>query len=169
MPPAIVIVVAIAENGVIGRDGGMPWRLPTDLKHFKAATLGKPVIFGRKTFAGLGRPQPGRLNIVVTRDRAYAAPGALVAPSLDAALQAAAGEALRRGGEEIIVAGGGDLYAQALPRSARLLVTEIAARPEGDVCFPPIDCGVWAEVAREGPLRNAGDEAAVSFVTYQKI
>ena len=169
MPRAIVIVVAIAENGVIGRDGGMHWRLPTDLKHFKQATLGKPVILGHRTFAGFGRPLPDRLNIVVTRARRFAAPGVLIAPSLQDALAAANGEALRRGTDEIIVAGGGDLYAQALPLTDRLLVTEIAAKPLGDVRFPPIDRSLWAEIAREGPVRGETDEAAMSFVTYRRI
>ncbi|BBF91375.1 dihydrofolate reductase [Blastochloris tepida] len=166
MAAAIVIVAAVAENGVIGRNAALPWRLPSDLKHFKATTLGRPLVMGRKTYASIGRPLPGRLSIVVTRDRGFAAPGVLAAASLTAALRAAEGEALRRGTGEIMVVGGGELYAEALPLADRLVLTEVAARPEGDVHFPPFDRSRWRETARVGPVQGEADEAAMSFVTY---
>src|ERR1700722_16629131 len=106
----IVLIAAIAENGVIGRDNGLPWRLKSDLAHFRAVTMGKPVVMGRKTFLSIGRPLTGRTNIVVSRDNGFAAPGIVVAASLRAAIETAGGDALRRGSDAIIVAGGADIY-----------------------------------------------------------
>src|SRR5580658_2434635 len=111
----ITLVAALAENGVIGRDNGLPWRLKSDMVHFRALTMGKPVVMGRKTFLSIGKPLPGRTAIVVSRDRDFAAPGILVAPNLDAAFTAALGDALRRGADAIVVAGGAGIYLQALP------------------------------------------------------
>src|SRR6478609_1826452 len=135
----IVIIAAVAENGVIGRGGTMPWRLKSDMKHLRALTMGKPVVMGRKTYLSLYvRPLPGRTNIVVTRDKDFTAPGALVARSLDIALEAARGDALRRG-TEIMVIGGAEIYAQAMPYADQLEITRIHMTPEGDTVFPPID------------------------------
>ena len=136
--PIIVIYVAIAQNGVIGRDGGMPWRLSTDLKRFKASTMGKPIIMGRKTWESFPkRPLPGRQNIVITRDRTYEAEGADVAASLDQAI-AMAGPA-----EEICIIGGGEIYAQAMPLADQLDVTHVLGDLEGDTHFPAIDPNEW--------------------------
>ena len=135
----LVLVAAVAENGVIGRDGRLPWRLRSDLKHFRDLTLGHPVIMGRKTYGAIGKPLSGRTNIVVTRDPAFAAPGVMVARSLDAALAVARGDAWRRGVIEIMVIGGADLYGQTIERAVRLEVTHVHARPEGDSVFPQID------------------------------
>ena len=110
-----MLVAAIAENGVIGRGNALPWRLKSDMAHFRALTMGKPVVVGRKTYLSIGKPLKGRTTIVVSRDRAFAAPGIVVAPNLEAALAAARGDALRRGADAIIVAGGADIYIQALP------------------------------------------------------
>ena len=164
--PEIVFVVAVAENGVIGASGGIPWRQKSDMQRFKALTLGKPVVMGRKTFVSLRRPLPGRTNIVVTRDRAFTAPGVLVAPSLEAALRAARGDALRRG-SEIMIIGGAEIYAQAMPAATRLEITQIHARPEGDTRFPAIDSG-WTEVARAAHPAGPDDDASFDFVSYRR-
>ena len=162
----ILIVAAIAENGVIGRGNALPWRLKSDMQHFRALTMGKPVIMGRKTYLSIGKPLAGRTTIVVSRDPKFAAPGIVVAPSLDAALAAARGDALRRNAEAIVIAGGADLYAQAMPLATRLVITHVHKRVDGDVRFPPIDRGVWREIARDEHAAASGDEAAFAFVTY---
>jgi dihydrofolate reductase len=163
-----VLVAAVAENGVIGHDGGMPWRLPGDLKHFKRTTLGKPVIMGRLTFDSIGRkPLPGRPNLVVTRDRSFRADNVIEASSFDDALRLAKQEAARLSVDEIAVIGGGTLYAEALPRADRIYLTEVHANPEGSVHFPRIDRAAWREVERSGPHREPGDSYAYSFVTLE--
>src|SRR5438309_7774117 len=124
----LVLVAAVADNGVIGQGGGMPWRLSSDLQHFRRLTMGKPVVMGRKTYLSIGKPLVGRTTIVASRDPSLAIPGALVAPSLAHALDAARGDALRRGACEIIVAGGAEIYAQALPFADRLEITRVPAR-----------------------------------------
>jgi len=144
----IVLVVAVADNGVIGASGAIPWRLKTDLQRFKAMTMGKPVVMGRKTFVSLRRPLPGRTNIVMTRDGDFRSPGAVVATSLEAARAVATGDALRRFVTEIVVIGGVEIYAQWMGCADRLEVTEVHARPAGDTSFAPIDKAVWEEVAR---------------------
>jgi len=163
-----VIIAAVAENGVIGRGGGMPWRLKSDMQHFRALTMGKPVVIGRKTYLSLSvKPLPGRTNIVVTRDATFTAPGVLVARSLDGALEAARGDALRRG-TDIMVIGGADIYAQAMPLAGRLEITVVRMEPAGDTVFPPIDPAVWREVSREPHPAGAGDDAGFDFVSYVK-
>jgi dihydrofolate reductase len=163
----IVLVAAVAENGVIGREGAMPWRLKSDMRHFRALTTGKPVVMGRKTYLSLAiKPLPGRTNIVVTRDKTFTAPGVLIAPSLEAALQAGRGDALRRG-SEIMIIGGAEIYAQAMPAATRLEITRIHAHPEGDTRFPPID-GAWTEVARAAHPAGPDDDASYDFVSYRR-
>jgi dihydrofolate reductase len=162
----IVMVAAVAENGVIGRAGGLPWRLKSDLQQFRALTTGKPIVMGRKTWVSLARPLPHRTNIVVTRDPAFAAPGAVVAASLTAALAVARGDALRRGADAIMVIGGGDIYAQAMPLANRLEITHVHARPDGEAVFPPIDPAIWRETARREGSPGPGDEAGFTRVTY---
>jgi dihydrofolate reductase len=164
----IVIIAAVAENGVIGRGGVMPWRLKSDMQHFRALTMGKPVVMGRKTWLSLSvKPLPGRTNIVVTRDASFAAPGVVVARSLDVALEAARGDALRRGAD-IMVIGGAEIYAQAMPLAGRLEITRIHMQPEGDTTFPLIDPAVWREASREPHLAGERDDAAFDFVSYIK-
>src|ERR1700759_593139 len=132
----IVLVAAIAENGIIGRGNTLPWRLKSDMQHFRSLTMGKPVVMGRKTYLSIGKPLPGRTTIVVSRDPAFAAPGIVVAPSLDAALAAARGDALRRNVDTIVVAGGAEIYAQTLPLATQLAMTHVHKRVDGDACFP---------------------------------
>ena len=163
---AIVIVVAVADNGVIGRDNAMPWRLSSDLKRFKMLTMGKPVLMGRRTFLSIGKPLPGRTNIVVSRNRTFTAPGVLVAGDLAAALSAAYGDALRRGTGEIAIIGGTDIFAQCLPLADRLEITHVHARPDGDTFLPPIDQSQWRAVSRSEHPAGPKDEASFTCVSY---
>ena len=162
----IVLVVAVADNGVIGAEGAIPWRLKTDMQHFKALTSGKPVVMGRKTFLSLRRPLPGRTNIVMTRDADFRSPGAVVTTSLEHALAVAKGDALRRFVTEIAVIGGAEIYAQCMGLAGRLEVTEVHVAPQGDTHLAPIDKAAWEEVARIENPAGPDDSAAFSFVTY---
>jgi len=166
----IVLIAGVAENGVIGRGGAMPWRLKSDMRHFRALTLGKPVVMGRKTYLSLSiKPLPGRTNIVVSRDANFTAPGVLVAPSLEAALAAARGDAMRRGADAVMVIGGVEIYAQAMPLADRLEITRIHVSPEGDALFPAIDPAVWRETGRgEHPLAD-GDDYPFAIVRYERL
>jgi dihydrofolate reductase len=166
--PTILIIAAVSENGVIGRAGALPWRLKSDLAHFRALTMGKPVVMGRKTYLSIGKPLRGRTSIVVSRDRAFAAPGIVVAASLDAAFAAARGDALRRGADAIVVAGGAEIYAQAMPLVTRLALTLVHMRADGDARFPPIDAAHWREIARSEHAAGSDDEAAFAFITYER-
>ena len=165
----IAIYVAIAENGVIGREGGLPWRLSTDLKRFKADTMGKPIIMGRKTYEGIGRPLPGRLNIVVTRDKAWRAEGIEVTHSLDDAIALAKvrGRCIA-GADEICVVGGGEIYAQALPLADRLHLTHVLASVDGDAHFPPIDPSTWQVVSAEDFPAGEKDSHATRYTVYER-
>jgi len=167
-PIAIVLVAAVAENGVIGRSNAVPWRVKSDMQYFRAVTLGKPVVMGRKTFASLPKPLTKRTNIVVSRDRNFSAPGAAVAPDLAAALDIARGDAMRRGVDEIAVIGSADIYAQTLPLAHRLAFTEVKMTPDGDTFFPPFDRATWREIERRDHPAGQDDEAAFSFVTYER-
>jgi dihydrofolate reductase len=166
--PPLLLIAAVARNGVIGAENRLLWRLSSDLKRFKALTMGKPLVMGRKTFASVGRPLPGRETIVVTRDKDFTALGALVAHSLEAALTLAAERAAAMGGDVIVIAGGGEVYAQTIGMAARLAITEVALAPEGDARFPPIDRIEWCEVRREQPERGPRDEADIVFVDYER-
>jgi len=166
--PNIVLIAAVAENGAIGRGGVMPWRLKSDMKHFRALTMDKPVVMGRKTYLSLNRkPLPGRTNIVVTRDAQFTAAGVLIAPSLEVALEAGRGDALRRG-TDVMIIGGAEIYARAMPLAHRLEITRIHMQPEGDTVFPPIDPAIWREATREPHPAVEGDDAAFDFVSYVK-
>jgi dihydrofolate reductase len=164
----ILLVAAVAENGVIGRGDALPWRLKSDMQHFRALTMGKPVVMGRKTYLSIGKPLTGRTTVVVSRDRGFTAPGIVVAPSLDAALATARGDALRRNADTIIVAGGADIYAQAMPLATQLAITHVHKQIDGDVYFPSIDPNEWHESARSEHQAAAEDEAAFAFVTYER-
>ena len=164
----IVLLVAVAENGVIGAGGKIPWRLKTDQQRLKAMTINKPVVMGRKTFISLRRPLPQRTNIVVTRDRNYRAPGAVVTTTFADARAVATGDALRRFATEIAVIGGAEIYAQWMDIADRLELTEVHARPGGDTRFAAIDKTVWQEVARVRHPAGADDSADFSYVTYIK-
>jgi dihydrofolate reductase len=164
----IVLIVAVADNGVIGVRGALPWRLKSDLRRLKALTLGKPVVMGRKTFASIGRPLPGRTNIVVTRDANFRSPGAVVTTSFADARAVATGDALRRSAGEIAVIGGAEIYAQWLGIADRLEITEVHARPEGDTYFAAIDAADWEAVARVRNPAGPDDSADYSYVTYRR-
>lgn len=164
----IVLIVAVAENGVIGSDGAIPWRLKTDLQRFKMLTLGKPIVMGRKTFASLRRPLPGRTNIVVTRDVNFRAAGAVVTTSLADARAVATGDALRRLATEIAVIGGAEIYQHWMDSADRLEITEVHAKPAGDTYFATIDAAMWEEVARVRNAAGPDDSADFSFVTYRR-
>ena len=158
----ISFVLARADNGVIGRDGGLPWHLPADLKHFKARTMGKPMIMGRKTFESFPSPLPGRRHIVLTRDAGWRAEGAEIATSPEAAI-ALAGDV-----PEIAVIGGAEIFRLLLDRADRIELTEIHAAPEGDAMVPAFDPLAWREIAREDHAGEAG-RTAYSFVTLERV
>ncbi|UDL89767.1 dihydrofolate reductase [Mesorhizobium sp. PAMC28654] len=162
----VAVYVAIAENDVIGRDGGLPWRLSTDLKRFKADTMGKPIVMGRKTYEGIGRPLPGRLNIVVTRDKDWRAEGIEVVHSLDDAIRLA--KARAAGAAEVCIIGGGQIYAQALPLADRLHVTHVLADVDGDAHFPPIDPKLWRIVQAEDIPAGEKDSHATRYTVYER-
>jgi dihydrofolate reductase len=159
----ISIIVAVGRNGAIGNAGGMPWRLSSDLKRFKALTIGKPLIMGRKTFDSIGRALPGRTVIVITRDSTWSQPEVIVAHDLDEALLTASGAS------EIMIGGGGEIYRLALPLASRLYVTEIDLAPEASVYFPAIDRSIWRETRREPGVRGPKDDADFAFVEYERI
>jgi dihydrofolate reductase len=166
--PEVVLIAAVADNGVIGSDGTIPWRMKSDMQRFKAMTMGKPVVMGRKTFASIGRPLPGRTNIVVTRDAGFRSPGAVVTTSFADARAVATGDALRRLATEIAVIGGAQIYAQWMACADRLEITEVHARPEGDTRFAAIERAGWEEVARVRNPAGPGDSADFSYVTYRR-
>jgi dihydrofolate reductase len=159
----IVPVLAMADNGVIGAGGAIPWRLPDDLKRFKAITMGKPLVMGRKTWESFPkRPLPGRTNIVITRDAAYDAPGAVVVTSLDAALARARKEAP----SEIVIAGGAEIYAAVMPLATRIELTEVHIAPDGDARMPRFGPALWRESAREEHATAEG--LRYSYVTLAR-
>ena len=166
--PPLASVVAVARNGVIGGDNRLLWKLRSDMVHFRAITMGKPMIMGRRTWDSIGRPLPGRESIVVTRDTSFKAEGAHVVHDIQAALTLAQERAKAMNAAEIVLAGGGDLYAQMLDQCDVLHVTEVDLAPQGDATFPKIDPKIWREVSRESHEAQQGDEAAYSFVTYMR-
>jgi dihydrofolate reductase len=165
----IALLAAVALNGVIGRDNALPWRLKSDMMHFRAVTMGKPVVMGRKTFISIGKPLAGRTTIVVSRDRGFAAPGVVVAPGIAPALAAARGDALRRNAGTIMVVGGADIYAQTLPLARKLLITEVRSNVAGDSLFPSFDRRQWRETERRAHEPSAEDEWPFDFVTYERV
>ena len=167
--PPLALIAAVAKNGVIGVGGALPWRLSSDLKHFRAVTMGKPLVMGRRTYGSIGRPLQGRTMIVVTHDPRFAAAGALVGRDVDEALWLAERAARASGADEIVVAGGGEIYAQTIGRAARLHVTEVDLAPDGDARFPAIDPALWREVSRVGGERGERDDADFVFVEYERI
>ncbi len=162
--PRITLVVAAASNGVIGVDGRMPWHLPADLARFKRLTLGKPVLMGRRTHESIGRPLPDRPNLVLSRDPDYRADGCRTVRSLDEAIDVAAG----MGAPELMVIGGGAVYAQALPGAQRILLTRVHAAPEGDTFFPAVDPREWQEVGRERRAADDRNPYAMDFLEFAR-
>lgn len=165
--PVIALVVAIGDNGAIGRGGDLPWRLSTDLRYFRKVTLHKPIIMGRRTFESFPRALDQRLNIVLSRDPAYLAPGAIGVPSLDAALDIARSAAQQVGVEEIMIVGGDDVFREVLPKASRIYLTEVHASPEADVWFT-FDREPWREVSRERHEPGPKDDHAFSFVVLER-
>ena len=166
--PALVLVAAVADNGVIGQGGGLPWRLKSDLRNFRAITLGKPVVMGRKTYLSIGKPLPGRTNIVVSRNRGFDAPGILVAPSIEVALAAARGDALRRRADAVAVIGGAELYAHLIGCADRLVITHVHLCPDGDTLFPAIDPKLWREMERSEHAAGPDDAASFTVLVYER-
>ncbi|MDB5541455.1 MAG: diacylglycerol kinase, partial [Devosia sp.] len=152
----------------IGSDGAIPWRLPSDFAHFKRTTMGKPLIMGRKTFESIGKPLPGRTNIVVTRQRGYQPDGVLVFDSLAAALDHAQAIAAADRADEVMIGGGGEIYREAMPVAERLYVTHVAASPKGSVRFPPIDPKQWQVEAELEVLRTERDSADFAVKVYRR-
>ncbi|MEP9379515.1 dihydrofolate reductase [Aquabacter sp. CN5-332] len=168
MPP-LAHIVAIAENGVIGRAQSLPFRLPSDLKRFKALTWGKPIFMGRQTFLSIGRPLPGRISVVVSTDPAFTPPeGVRLGRTLEEALSVAEGAMAEMEAGEVMVIGGRRVFAETLPFTRTVHLTEVHMAPEGDVTLPPYDPAVWREVAREGPQQGPGDEAPFTYVTLER-
>lgn len=155
----ISMIAAVARNHVIGRDGDIPWYIPSDFKHFKRTTLGKPIVMGRKQFQSIGKPLPGRANIVVSRDQDFQPDGTLVFTALDHALEHAAHLAMADGEDELMVIGGGEIYRQAMDFADRLYISHVDLAPEGDVYFPKIDPQLWQE-AEEWPIEPEERDAA---------
>lgn len=158
--PELILIAAVARNGVIGRDNALPWRLKADLARFKTATHGSPILMGRKTWESLGRPLPGRRNLVVTRSPNYSATGAEVFDRPDDALTAAANS------DKLFVIGGAELYRQLLPSADRLMITEVWADVDGDTRFPPINTLAFEEVRREPNSADDSNEFDYDFVEY---
>jgi dihydrofolate reductase len=165
---SLILVAAVGENDVIGQGGGLPWRLKSDLAHFRAVTMGKPVVMGRKTYLSIGKPLRGRTNIVVTRDAAFNSPGVLVAPSVEAALTVARGDVLRRGADAIVIGGGAEIYAQTMPLADRLVITRVHLCPTGDTKFPTIAPALWREVERSEHPAGPDDEAGFTKLIYER-
>ncbi|MGY2173076.1 dihydrofolate reductase [Pseudomonas gingeri] len=161
------LIAALGENRVIGVDNSMPWHLPADFKYFKATTLGKPIIMGRKTWDSLGRPLPGRLNLVVSRQAGLRLEGAEVFPSLEEAVARAEEWALEQGASELMLIGGAQLYGQGLEHADRLYLTRVALSPEGDAWFPEFDPDQWKRVANE-PHPALDDKPAFSFEVWER-
>ena len=162
----LTLVAAVADNGVIGQGGRLPWRLKSEMRHFRNVTMGKPVVMGRKTYLSIGRPLAGRTNIVVSRDQTFAVRGVLVAPTIETALAAAHGDALRRSADAIAVIGGAEIYAQTIARADRLVITRVHLQADGDSRFPPIDATVWRELERSEHHAGPDDEASFTVLVY---
>lgn len=166
MTVPVSMIAAIGENNVIGADGRIPWRLPTDFAHFKRTTLGKPLIMGRKTFESIGKPLAGRTNIVVTSQPGYTPEGVLVCHSLAEALERAQAIAAMHGVDEVMIGGGAQIYLEAMPMADRLYVTHVATAPQGDAKFPAIDPATWEATRRHDIVRTERDSADFTVLTY---
>lgn len=164
MTAPVAIIAAVARNGVIGNRGALPWRLPSDFAFFKRQTMGRPLIMGRKTFEGIGKPLPGRTSIVVTRNRDFAPEGAMVVASLGLALEAAQAS----DPNEVMIGGGGELYREAIPIADRLYITHVDLEPDGDTTFPAIDPTIWREAEVIDVPRTERDSAPFRVVRYER-
>jgi dihydrofolate reductase len=165
----LAIIVAVADNGAIGKDNALLWKLPEDMRHFKQVTMGKPIIMGRKTFESIGKALPGRTNIVITRNGAFTAEGVRCVSSLEEALQVAAQTVSMEPAEEAVVIGGSEIYQAALPLADRLYITEVHANVEGDTVLPRVEWDDWREVRRERHVAQTPNPYDYSFVFYERV
>jgi dihydrofolate reductase len=165
----LAVIVAAAENDVIGRENELPWHLPEDLRYFRRITMGKPIVMGRKTYESIGRALPGRTNIVITRNPDFREEGVEVVASLDEALALARDSVLDAAVGELVVIGGSEIYSMAMPRASRLYLTRVHARVEGDARLPEIDWRLWREISRERHEAVSADSYAYSFIVYDRI
>jgi dihydrofolate reductase len=165
----VAFVVAMAENGVIGRAGELPWRMPTDLKRFRRLTLGKPVVMGRKTYESIGKPLDGRDNIVIARQQGFGPPGVHVAATTSEALATGRTLAAGRGTDEVMIIGGAEVYRATLPLTERIYLTRVHGHPEGDVLLEPFDPQTWREIAREPMQQAAGDQFPADFIVLDRV
>ncbi len=168
-PPDIALVVAMGQNRAIGRDGNLPWRLRSDMKFFRKVTMGKPVIMGRRTFESLPRVLDGRLNIVLTRDPDFSAPGVVAVASLEAAIKEAQAWAAREGAAEIAVIGGEGVFSSVMPQAYRIYLTEVHAVPDADTWFPELEAGAWREVSRDAYGAGPQDDYDFSIVILERL
>jgi dihydrofolate reductase len=168
MTVPIAMIAAVAENGVIGDGNAIPWRIPSDFAHFKRMTMGKPLIMGRKTFESIGRPLPGRTNIIVSGREGYQPDGVLILPSLEAALERAQAIAAADQASEIMIGGGGAIYAEAMPLADRLYISHVALQPAGDTYFPPISPQEWQETGKIDVPAKPEDTAAIRVSIYER-
>ena len=168
MAVKISLIAAVAENGVVGRNNQLPWHLPEDLKYFKRTTMGKPVLMGRKTFASIGKPLPGRSNIVVSRQLDLEIPGVCVVADITSGIALASAQAAGDGREELMVVGGAEIYRLCLPLAQRLYLTEVHAAVAGDAYFPDRDPGQWRECFREHHAASGSNPHDYSFVIYER-
>jgi dihydrofolate reductase len=164
----VAMIAGVAANGVIGRDGGIPWRIQSDMAFFKRTTMGKPIVMGRKQYESVGRPLPGRTNIVVTRQDGYQPDGVIVIAGLDDALAEARAIAAADGVDEAMVIGGGEIYAQSMPLAQRLYISHIDLRPAGDIVFPVIEPADWTVVEEPAVTPDARDEAVYRIAIYAR-
>lgn len=165
----VSIVVAVADNGVIGRGNALPWDLPDDLQHFKRTTMGRPIVMGRKTFESIGRPLPGRLNIILTRDPSWTALGVSVASSIEQAIDLAEGQAFIDGADSVMVIGGAEVYRQALPFASRAFVTRVHGHVDGDAFFDLEELAAWREVTRERIPAGEHNSHDFSVIRLEKV
>jgi dihydrofolate reductase len=167
--PIVALVVAMAANGAIGRGGDLPWHLRSDMRYFRAITMGKPIIMGRRTFGSLPRVLDGRLNIVLTRNAAFEVQGAIMAYNLEEALDVARRAAVKAGIDEIMVIGGEDVFREVLPQTDRIYLTEVHASPDADTWFPALDPHQWRETSREAHEAGPNDDHDFSFVVLDRV
>jgi len=163
------LIVAVADNGVIGKDNGLPWKISSDLKYFKEKTMGKPIIMGRKTFQSIGRPLPGRVNIVITRDKSFAPEGVITALSLEMALDVGKNLALAKGGDEVMVIGGAQIYDLCLPDADRLYLTRVHGDIVGDTIFPALCADDWLEASHEKFRASEKDSHDYSLIVLDRV
>jgi dihydrofolate reductase len=163
------MIVAMAKNRVIGRENQLPWHLPEDLKYFKRVTMGKPIVMGRKTYESIGRPLPGRLNVVLTRDARWQAEGVTPAQTIDGALAVAIAQAESKEKDEVMIIGGDQVYALCLPLVDRLYVTQVHAEVEGDAYFPEVDWSQWHQISSEDHQASDNNPYDYSFVVYDRV